>query len=498
MMNIQGLKWSVVSGQWTASINRLLSTVHCSPSTKLFWGVSLICGLALLPGAAEAERGTQKVSFAQAREQATEITVTMNRSSIIQFDQPIARLSLTQPAVADPVIISRDQILLNGKAIGSTSLIVWSKEEKEESERPATFTVKVVADIEPIVKQIKTQFPNEQIEVEQVDGRAVLSGSVSSQRVIDAIPPFFEGTGLKVINLLGTQPQTPRQVILQVRVAEVNRRIFRELGTSLRVLQGQVHGLSSNQFNIPGGSVPPRQGEPFAPVTLSDIVNLAIFSPSLNLATFIRALNQRNAFRSLAEPNIIAMDGQEASFLAGGEFPYPVVQGTGGFSSVTIQFREFGTRLKFKPTIVDENHIRLELTPEVSALDFVNGLQLSGFRVPALVSRTAKTTVELADGQSFALAGLLSNDMTRINSRIPWLGDIPILGYLFRSQSYIRNETELVFLCTARLVKPVGVEELPPIPGQEEWKKEGLEGPFGHRVPKAERPDQQPKEKREP
>lgn len=451
--------------------------------------MSLVCGLALRPTAAVAERATQHVNFEQAREQVTEISLYVNRSSIVQFDQPIARLSLTQPTVADAIIISRDQLLLNGKTVGSTSMVVWSKQEPEQ---PAAFTVNVMARVEPIVKQIQTRFPSEQIEVEQVDGRAVLAGTVSSQRVIDAVLPFFEGTGLKVINLLGTQPQTPRQVILQVRVAEVNRRIFRELGASFNIIDRNLPAfVGTNQFHPPGGQLPPGQ----AVLTFSDVVNLSIFNPASNVGAFIRALNQRNAFRSLAEPNIIALDGQPASFLAGGEFPYPVVQGTTGFQSVTIQFREFGTRLNFTPTILDEHHIRLQLAPEVSALDFVNALQISGFLVPALIQRKAVTTVELADGQSFALAGLLSNDVTKIDSKIPLLGDIPILGYLFRSQSYLRNETELVFLCTARLVKPVGVEELPSIPGQDDWKREGLVGPFGHRVPDADRPNPQPEKK---
>jgi len=464
-------------------------------ATCVFLGLSLLYGFVLLPQVVEAERGTQYVSFAQARKQTTEITVRVNRASIVQFDQPIARIQLAQPSVAEPIVISRDQLLLNGKAIGSTSLIVWSKEEQEESDQPVVLTVSVVADIQPIKEQIARLFPDERIEVEQSDGRAVLSGAVSSQRVIDAIPPFFEGTGLKVINLLGTLPQAPRQVMLQVRVAEVNRRIFRELGAAFNIVDQQLPAfVSPNRFSTPQGTLPPG----LASLAFSDVVNLAIFNPASNVGAFIRALRQRNAFRSLAEPNIIALDGQPASFVAGGEFPYPVVQGTGGFSSVTIQFREFGTRLNFTPTIIDENHIRLQLAPEVSALDFVNALQVSGFLVPALVQRKAGTTVELADGQSFALAGLLSNDMTKIESRIPWLGDIPILGYLFRSQSYIKNETELVILCTARLVKPVRVEELPPIPGQEEWRKEGLEGPFGHRVPEADRPTQRPEGKPEP
>ncbi|MBI3949404.1 MAG: type II and III secretion system protein family protein [Acidobacteria bacterium] len=439
------------------------------------------------------------MSFAQARDRTTEITLYVNQSSVIQFDQPLSRVSIAQPAMADATIISPTQLLLIGKAVGSSSLIAWSTVAPEQ---PVTFIVRVVAEIEPIVKQITTLFPSEQIRVEQVDGRVILSGTVSSQRIIEAALPLFEGTGLKPVNL--TQVASlgaPAQVMLQVRVAEVNRRVLRDIGATYswwdpRNPRGQNEAaVGPNQFNAPQARF---ANSPLGPdFTFSDVVNLFIFNPATSLGAFVRALHQRNAFRSLAEPNIIAVNGQEASFLAGGEFPYPVVQPTSsGFASISIVFREFGVRLGFTPTIVEGNRIRLKLAPEVSALDFVNALQFSGFRVPALITRKASTTVELQDGQSFALAGLLSNDMTRVDSKIPLLGDIPVLGYLFRSQSYIKNETELVFLCTARLVNPVGVEELPPIPGQQEWKQEGFQGPFGHRTPVTDQPTPKPEKKK--
>jgi pilus assembly protein CpaC len=282
--------------------------------------------------------------------------------------------------------------------------------------------------------------------------------------------------------------------MLQVRVAEVNRRLLRDLGASygwfnpLAPRSQNEAILGPHQFNPPGSNYTTGNNPPGPNYIFSDAVNLFLFNPGINLGAFVRALQQRNAFRSLAEPNIIAVNGQKASFLAGGEFPYPVVQPQAAGLSITIEFREFGVRLDFKPTIVDNNRIRLELAPEVSALDFANALQLSGFRVPALSTRKASTTVELADGQSFALAGLLSNDMTRVDSRVPLLGDIPILGYLFRSQSYVKNETELVFLCTARVVRPLEPSEVPPLPGLESSSTtpQGLEGAFGHTVPASE------------
>ena len=191
---------------------------------------------------------------------------------------------------------------------------------------------------------------------------------------------------------------------------------------------------------------------------------------------FLRALQTQGALRALAEPNLIAMSGQEASFLAGGEYPVPVVQSSGERSNVTIVFKEYGIRLNFKPTIIDEDHIRLELEPEVSTLDFANGVKFDGFLVPGLRTRRAKTGIELRDGQSFALAGLLDNSETQTLSKVPGIGDIPILGNLFKSKNFQRNETELMFIVTAQLVKPVNRDELPAIPNVESLKNGSLLG----------------------
>jgi pilus assembly protein CpaC len=194
-------------------------------------------------------------------------------------------------------------------------------------------------------------------------------------------------------------------------------------------------------------------------------VNLFLFNNASGLATYIRALQTQGALRALAEPNLIAMDGQQASFLAGGEFPIPIVQSGGGNSSVSVVFKEYGVRLNFKPTIIDEDHIRLDLEPEVSTIDFANGVRFDGFLIPALRTRRAKTSVELRDGQSFALAGLIDNNEMKSLSKVPVLGDIPILGALFKSKSFQKNETELMFIVTAHMVKPVNRDDLPQLRG---------------------------------
>jgi pilus assembly protein CpaC len=210
--------------------------------------------------------------------------------------------------------------------------------------------------------------------------------------------------------------------------------------------------------------------------TLSSALNLFVMGG--NSLAFLRALQQQGALRALAEPNLIAMNGQEASFLAGGEFPVPVVQSSGGGNSaaVSIVFKEYGVRLNFKPTILDEDHIRLELEPEVSTLDFVNGVKLNGFIIPALRTRRAKTGIELRDGQSFALAGLLDNSESRSISKVPGLGNLPVIGNLFKSRSYQANESELMFIVTAQVVHPVNRDDLPSMPAVESLKKGSLLG----------------------
>ncbi len=285
--------------------------------------------------------------------------------------------------------------------------------------------------------------------------------------------------------MLTSPVKNATQIQLQIRVAEVSRNKLRELGSSF-AYQGSP---GAGGFITGGG-----------PGSLTEVSNglmqgaftsaMNVFLMGGNTAQMIRAMQTNGTLRALAEPNLIAMDGQTASFLAGGEFPIPVIQGGGGGgSSVTIQFKEYGIRLNFKPTIIDEDHIRLELEPEVSTIDFANGVRFEGFVVPALRTRRARTGVELRDGQSFALAGLLDNSETRSISKVPVLGDVPILGNLFKSTQFQKQETELVFIVTADLVKPIDRDELPTLRGMDglkngsplglEPKGEGISGTSG-------------------
>ena len=294
----------------------------------------------------------------------------------------------------------------------------------------------------------------------QANGSLVLSGTVTDPATATQAENVVQAAGFKTVNMLTSPVKNASQVQLQIRVAEVSRNKLRDLGASY-MYQGS-----------PGAGGFISGGGPASPGDIIGGLLTGTFNPATNLillggntSALVRAMQTNGALRALAEPNLIAMDGQVASFLAGGEFPIPVVQssggGGGGGNAITIQFKEYGIRLNFKPTIIDEDHIKLELEPEVSTIDFANGVRFQGFVVPALRTRRARTGVELRDGQSFALAGLLDNSESRSLSKVPVVGDIPILGNLFRSTQFQKQETELVFIVTADLVKPVNRDDLP-------------------------------------
>jgi pilus assembly protein CpaC len=284
--------------------------------------------------------------------------------------------------------------------------------------------------------------------------------------------------------MLASPVKNASQVQLQIRVAEVSRNKLRELGTSW-AYQGSP---GAGGFFTGGG--PASLGNTVGGVMTQTFGSaLNVFLMGGNTLAMVRAMQTNGALRALAEPNLIAMDGQTASFLAGGEFPIPIVQGGANNSAVTIEFKEYGVRLNFKPTIIDEDHIKLELEPEVSTIDFANGVRFQGFVVPALRTRRARTGIELRDGQSFALAGLLDNSETRSLSKVPVIGDIPILGNLFKSTQFQKQETELVFIVTADLVKPINRDDIPTMktldglkngsPLGLEPKSEGISGASG-------------------
>ncbi len=455
----------------------------------------MLCALSL--AAIAQERATIQSNFSD-NQQPVKVEVLVGQSRVIDFDQEYERLSISDPKVAETVPISFKQVLLNGLAFGQVNLVAWSKAKPS---RMLVFDIYVQVNLSLIDNQMKILFPKENIQLSQANNSVVLSGSVTRPEFADQAQKIIEAAGLKVTNLLKAPVMDAAQVQIQIRVAEVNRQILREVSTAYGFNNSTIPTFISS--GGPGqGAASSKLIDPRSPTGTSASSGLANFllgipNGALGPQAFVRALYQRGALRDLAEPNLIAMHGQKASFLAGGEFPIPVVQAVNqGNNAITIIFKEFGVRLDFTPTIIDENHIKLELAPEVSSLDFSSGVQIDSLIIPGLRVRRAKTVVELRDGQSFALAGLIDNQ-ERVNlGKIPLLGDIPIFGELFKSRSFQRNETELLFLATVKLVEPLSPDQLPRLPGVSELKPVGttnpagavpsssIEGASGHSVPR--------------
>lgn len=458
------------------------------------------------------EKSTIQASFAN-NSAPIKIDVLVGQSRVVEFDQDYERLSISDPKIAEVVPINYKQAIINGLTFGQVNLVAWAKRKDSiEPEKLVVFDIYVQVNLSLIDNQIKLLFPKENIQLSQANNSVVISGSVTRPELADQVQKIIEAAGLKVTNLLKGPIIDAAQVQLQVRVAEVNRQVLREVATAYGVLNTALPVFISAAGPATFGGL--NVAEEILRDTMGNIVGKVrsqnlLTSPtssmnvflgnSNNSATsqaFIRALYSRGALRDLAEPNLIAMHGQKASFLAGGEFPIPVIQSVNqGQTAITVIFKEFGVRLEFTPTIIDENHIRLELAPEVSSLDFASGVTIQGLIIPGLRVRRAKTTLELRDGQSFALAGLIDNQ-ERVNlSKVPLLGDIPIVGELFKSRSFQRNETELLFLATVKLVEPLNPDQLPRLPGVSELKPVGqnpagtspagsIEGQSGHSVPR--------------
>jgi pilus assembly protein CpaC len=402
------------------------------------------------------------------------IHLTAGRSTVLTSEFDVVRIAVTNPAVADATVVQPREILIDGKAPGTISLVVWG------AARRTQYDLIIEPGVPALQQQLQQLFPGENIQVGISDEAIVLSGSASNNQVMLRAGEVAKASSskLKVISMLqlpgGSESQ---QVLLQVRFAEVNRRAVKELGaswfTSPLGVNNTIGRISTQQFAAPGfdklkytkesssfgADVVSAEGE----FTFSDFLNVFLFNEKFDIGVMIRALQSKGFLQSLAEPNLIAYNGQEASFLAGGEFPVPIVSGL--TNAVSVHFKEFGIRLNFTPTIAGDT-IRLRVRPEVSSLDFANGITLSGFRIPSLIARRADTDVELRDGQSFAIAGLLNNLSQDDTSSVPFLSSIPIIGNLFKSKAERAERTELMVLITPRLVHPLNPDDVPPLPNQ--------------------------------
>jgi pilus assembly protein CpaC len=390
------------------------------------------------------------------------LRVMVGKSLLINTTERIKRVSVTDPSVADALSVTPTQVLVNGLAPGEISLLIW-----DELERSQSFDLRVDVDITAASEEMHKLFPNEQIQVTPSRSAIVLSGHVTTEDVAKHAGALATAYTKNVVNVLTFGPVGADEVLLEVRFAEVDRTALTQWGINMfstgagntigNITTGQyggINGLGSITNPGSGGAAPTQ-----TTTNISNLLNLFFFNPQIKLGGVIQALQDKNLLQILAEPNLVAVNGKEASFLAGGEFPFPVVQpGAGGISTVTVQFREFGVRLKFTPVIQPNGNIHLHVSPEVSTLDFANAVTVSGTTIPAISTRKAETEFELQDGQSFVIAGLMDNRVTDLYNKIPGLGDIPILGNFFRSKSLQKSNSELMVLCTVRRISPAGTE----------------------------------------
>jgi pilus assembly protein CpaC len=391
--------------------------------------------------------------------------VAVGKTVLVDCVRPIARVALGLGDVATASAITPTEIMVNGKTAGETSLIIWDDHGGRQffNVTVRASSASLDSSLEAVRRELKMEFPGQPMQMTSENGVLYLRGTVkdliSSARAVQ-----IASTAGKVVNLLNVAvPPAKPQILLKVRFASIDLSKAKQMGINLfnLGLGNTVGGISTGEFSPPFISGGSSSSSGFSGAgnlaTFASEGNFLAYFPGLNAGASIQALETDGVVEVLAEPNIVAMDGKEASFLAGGEYPYPVVQGTsaGGAGAVTIEFKEYGIRLNFIPTITPSGSIRLQVAPEVSALDFTNAVEISGFNVPAITTRKMKTEVELSDRQTFIIGGLLDNNETQTFEKIPFLGDIPILGKFFQSKSTNKTNTELMVLVTPEIVAPI-------------------------------------------
>lgn len=405
-----------------------------------------------------------------AAQQVEELRLTVGKSVVLDYPSDVRQISTSDPAVIDAIAVSTREVLLNAKGNGAATVVVWSKTGQR-----SIYSITVEQNLEPVRRLLKETFPNENINVQSSRDSLSLTGNVSSKEVADRAVALVTPFGKSIVNNLVTAgPPAERQVLLRVKFAEVNRSALQQFGVNL-LSTGALNtfgSLTTGQFAPPtlGGSGTVRGGIPgglqgsTGEFELNDLLNVFAFRPDLNITALIRALESQQVLQILAEPNLVTSSGKEASFLVGGEFPIPVLQGGGNAGAVTIQFREFGIRLNFRPEITENNNIRMYVKPEVSTIDLTNAIQLSGFVIPALASRRIESNIELAEGQSFVIGGLLDERSSENLQKIPGLSSIPLLGLLFKSREQRKTRTELLVLVTPEIARPLAPGEKAPLP----------------------------------
>ena len=392
---------------------------------------------------------------ATSQDSTNDLSLSVGKSVVLDLARPVTRIVVGLGGFAEAQAVSPTQILLSGKAPGETSLIIWDQSGGRQffnvEIRPSTFAVNDVLD--GVRRELRAELPGQNVRVSQDNGVIFLRGTVnnlnSSERAVT-----IASTAGKVVNLLNVNvPAAEPQILLKVRFTAIDRTRVKQLGIGgiAGVLGNTVGSVTTGQYPGPGVSTG-------GTVSVGNPLNIFAFYPGINVAANIAAMEQKGVAEILAEPNVLAKNGHQASFLAGGEYPYPVAQSgaTGGASApITIQYQQYGVLLAFLPTITNRGTIRLQVAPEVSALDYGNAVNVGGATVPALTVRRVRTEVELADGQSFIIGGLLDNRESENFQKIPFLGDIPILGKFFQTMQRNKTNTELIVIVTPEIVNPI-------------------------------------------
>lgn len=394
------------------------------------------------------------VSAASWGQSMQELKLTVGKSIVIDYPEDIGRISTSNPEIADYVAVSTREILLNAKAPGGTTLIVWSRTGQREF-----YSITVENNIEPFRKLLKGTFPDENIQILSSRDTVTLGGNVSTQVVSDRIAAMVAPLGKTVVNNMKLPPaKIEKQILLRVKFAEIDRNSGSAFGVSMA-----LGGKTLTRSNPGGVTAPTFTGlKEGGGIDMSDLLNIFAFRPDLNFGVFVKNLQSKGLLQILAEPNLVTNNGQMATFLVGGEFPVPVLQGGSNSGSVTVQFKEFGVRLAFKPEITENNTIKIYIKPEVSTIDIANGVQFGGFTIPAIGTRRVETTLELGEGQSFVIGGLIDERVTETISKIPGLANIPLLGHIFKTRAENRNKTELIVLVTPEIVQPIGKNDPKP------------------------------------
>jgi pilus assembly protein CpaC len=389
-----------------------------------------------------------------------DLVVTVGKSIVLDTPADLRRVAVANGDLAEALAVNPREVLINGKAPGETSVILW---QQDGARAMYNLTVRQnMARIEAVQGQLKRGLEGQDVSLDFENDTVFLRGTVKDLSSAERATSMAATLG-KVVNLLRVEvPAAEPQILLHVRFADVDRSVATSFGFNLLSTgaTNTVGQITTGQF---GPATPSVQGNAVQ-FTLSDALNIFLFRSDLNLGALVQALEAKNLLQMLAEPNVLATNGKPASFVAGGEFPFPVVQGGATSGAVTIQFREYGVRINFLPIVTPRGTIRLQVAPEVSSLDYSNALSFEGFTIPALATRKVQTQVELESGQSFVIAGLLDNTITQSLNKIPGIGDIPLLGKLFQSRTRTRSNSELMVLITPELVRPIpGGAALPAI-----------------------------------